>query len=449
MASNHKPYIPTWLRSPRVKGYFPILTVLAGWIVNVNAASFKGLGDLPGGNTTSVAMAVSADGKTVVGYSSSTLSGTRTEAFRWTAGGGMVPLGDLAGGVFNSVANAVSADGTVVVGNSTSTSGVQAFRWTSAGGMVGLGDLPGGNFSSLAYGVSSNGQVVVGYSSSTASGTSTEAFRWTAADGMVGIGVLPGASTFTSRAWAVSGDGSIVVGESRRSTGDIEAFRWSASSGMVGLGDFPSDVFNSIAYAISADGSVIGGRGYSGAKDSFTHEAFRWTQGAGLVQLGFIPCSDWSIVHAAAADGSILVGDPESNTGDCAFIWDEQHGMRNLHQVLTSEFGLNLTGWQLSGARGISSDGKVIAGFGINPSGIFEAWVAELYPHVLSTAISGTNVALSWPTNVGGFILETSLDLAANASWVPVTDVPSMNGDKYVVLQPVSGERKFFRLRKE
>ena len=52
-------------------------------------------------------------------------------------------LGDLPGGSVESWAYAVSPDGSVVVGSSSSSSGQQAFRWTSGQGMVGLGYLPG------------------------------------------------------------------------------------------------------------------------------------------------------------------------------------------------------------------------------------------------------------------------------------------------------------------
>ena len=41
-------------------------------------------------------------------------------------------VGDLTGGATDSVALAVSADGTTVVGQSESTSGSEAFQWTSA-----------------------------------------------------------------------------------------------------------------------------------------------------------------------------------------------------------------------------------------------------------------------------------------------------------------------------
>ncbi len=98
---------------------------------------FTGLGDLPGGEVSSVARAVSADGSTVVGRGT---SASGEEAFRWTLSGGMVGLGDLPGGGFLSNARSVSADGSAVVGSGTSASGLEAFRWTLSGGMVGLGD---------------------------------------------------------------------------------------------------------------------------------------------------------------------------------------------------------------------------------------------------------------------------------------------------------------------
>ena len=66
-------------------------------------------------------------------------------------------LGDLPGGIFWSSGEDVSSNGSTVVGGSASASGYEAFRWTQSGGMVGLGDLAGGVFFSVAYGVSADG----------------------------------------------------------------------------------------------------------------------------------------------------------------------------------------------------------------------------------------------------------------------------------------------------
>lgn len=67
---------------------------------------------------------------------------------------------------------------------------------------------------------------------------------------------------------------------------------------------------------------------------------------------------------------SVVVGKAQD-----AFIWDSANGMRNLTTVLT-DVGLDLTGWALVSARGISEDGLTIVGYG--PTGETEAWLARL-----------------------------------------------------------------------
>jgi hypothetical protein len=52
--------------------------------------------------------------------------------------------------------------------------------------------------------------------------------------------------------------------------------------------------------------------------------------------------------------------------------------MRSLENVLTSHYGLDLTGWELRYATGISDDGLTIVGGGRNPSGQLEGWRAVL-----------------------------------------------------------------------
>ena len=100
------------------------------------AATFSGVGDLPGGSAFSWAEGLSADGTTVVGSST---SASGTEAFRRRQGGEIEGLGDLPGGDFVSVAEAASADGSVIVGwsvdDASHTGAIGAFRWTEALGM--------------------------------------------------------------------------------------------------------------------------------------------------------------------------------------------------------------------------------------------------------------------------------------------------------------------------
>jgi len=52
--------------------------------------------------------------------------------------------------------------------------------------------------------------------------------------------------------------------------------------------------------------------------------------------------------------------------------------MRSVADVLTHDFGLNLSGWTLEGATGISADGDTIVGDGTNPMGNPEGWIATI-----------------------------------------------------------------------
>jgi probable HAF family extracellular repeat protein len=214
-------------------------------------------------------MAVSADGSVVVGLSASDLG---TEAFRWTATGGMVGLGDLPGGVYQSWGFGVSDDGAVVVGTSLSESGNEAFRWDRSTGMVALGDLPDGDFDSRARDASADGSVIVGCGSSALA--TNEAFRWTALEGMIGLGGLPGGDG-SSYAHAVSADGSVIVGRGGGSLG-WQAFVWDEVRGMRVLQDVLEEDFGvelsgwvlSEARDVSADGTTVAGIGRNPAGET-------------------------------------------------------------------------------------------------------------------------------------------------------------------------------------
>jgi probable HAF family extracellular repeat protein len=95
------------------------------------------LGVLPG-QGTSIAQAISANGQVIVGHSGSGPFGGSYLGFRWSSTAGMQPLGDLPGGANLSTAMAVSADGTRIVGYSDSTLGWEPFLWTEAEGMRSL-----------------------------------------------------------------------------------------------------------------------------------------------------------------------------------------------------------------------------------------------------------------------------------------------------------------------
>jgi len=78
-------------------------------------------------------------------------------------------LGDLPGGNFSSFAQGISADGTVIVGASNVASGSEAFIWDNANGMrslsfllTSLGIDLGGLRLTDAMGISADGLTIVG-----------------------------------------------------------------------------------------------------------------------------------------------------------------------------------------------------------------------------------------------------------------------------------------------
>jgi autotransporter-associated beta strand protein/probable HAF family extracellular repeat protein len=283
------------------------------------ASVMIGLGYLPG-QDMSRALGVSADGSTVAGYGQLLNSGTGALAFRWTPSTALVALGNLPGGPNDNFATAASADGSVIVGGAAAAGccGAQAFRWTATTGMIGLNNLPGAT-GAVANSVSADGSVVVGYSSN------NQAFRWTATTGSVGLGFLPG--SISSQAIAVSANGAVVTGVSLDSTTRDQAFRWTTTTGMVAIGSLSGAIFTT-PRALNADGSVIVGTSGSGVN----FQPFRWTQTT---------------------------------------------GMQSIRDTLIAG-GYGPAGWTLQTANGVSADGTVIAGNGIDPDGKNEAWIARI-----------------------------------------------------------------------
>jgi hypothetical protein len=92
-----------------------------------------------------------------------------------------------------------------------------------------------------------------------------------------------------------------------------------------------------------------------------------------------------------SAHGKVVVGKGNSDIGTEAFIWSESNGMRNLSEVLTA-LGADLSGWTLVEAQGISDDELTIVGWGTNPLGYNEAFVA-MVPEPATVLLLATGLA--------------------------------------------------------
>lgn len=138
------------------------------------SSGWTSIGDIPGGASTSYAVAVTDTGDIAACNGSSVDSGASFEAFRW-ANGVIEPLGDLPGGTFQSFATDMTADGSVIIGYSDGTPPpdfryYDAFMWDSAHGMRKLQDvlesdyglkLPGWKLV-IPFAMSRDGQNIVG-----------------------------------------------------------------------------------------------------------------------------------------------------------------------------------------------------------------------------------------------------------------------------------------------
>lgn len=336
--------------------------VLTAWLTGfgsacpVQAASFEAL---PG-----AFWVLSNDGSTVAGTAGPALT---FEPFLWTQTGGIVDyLGVLPG--FNRAGpNGISHDASVVVGTCgfDSDPNYRAFLWTQAG-MVDLGAPPGEG--SAAASVSADGSVVIG-------SFGGDMARWTEAEGWSSLGFSSGGAV------DASADASVLAVESLGG-----AFRWTQETGLAPLGFLPGDTA-SAAFAISSDGSTIVGTSWDSPDDPYpdVFQAFRWTEAEGMVGLGHLQGDDpRSIASAVSDDGAIVVGrsyvDTPTYQGRKASIWDADHGMRDLQQVLIDEYGLGdeLAGWTLKRALAISDDGRVICGNALGPNGSTTSWYAVI-----------------------------------------------------------------------
>jgi uncharacterized membrane protein len=321
---------------------------------DVAAVEFVPLGFL-GRSQDSWASGISGDGRVVVGES-------RSEAFRWTAEDGIVGLAGL-GGFFGTRANAASFNGAVVVGEANTPDGTVGFRWTESEGMVALSGSAG-----WAVDISADGTVIVGLSGEI----------WKQEEGPIPLpdpeccfdGIQPS---------AISADGSVVVG-SAYITSTPSPYRWIDG---VGADIFLQGQPNAYPSDTSADGSVIVGILDYGNDSA---DAFRWTDSDGLEVMP--PPDNYNVpplsaALAVSADGSIIAGHTgQYHTSEYwenldAAVWDEVRGWRRIDEILTRG-GIDPTGWHLSEATDISADGRVVVGYGINPDGNREAWMAVI-----------------------------------------------------------------------
>jgi uncharacterized membrane protein len=124
------------------------------------------------------------------------------------------------------------------------------------------------------------------------------------------------------------------------------------------------------AYACSGSGQTIVGSGNSGAA-----RAFRWSA-AGMINLGVLYTGVESGAKAISGNGLATVGYSDTFFGLRAAMWTPLGGVNSIPDLLAG-YGIDLTGWTLLNASGVSTDGLTSAGTGSGPGGQL-GWVGHL-----------------------------------------------------------------------
>ena len=322
--------------------------------------SFEGLADGNSQVTEVRADDISDDGSVVVGEVLEPIALWR-RVFRWEEGvlevlPGETPAGTFGSDIFPGKVS-VSGDGRVVVVSTRP----HALRledgiWTEV-------ESPKGE--SRIWDVNADGSVLVGWVGTQTSSSYGWPARWD--DGEVTL-LSPGPRNILEEiaTKGVSADGTVAVGMSER-----QAVRWVGTDPRPFLlsddappGDPSWPGRKSWASAASADGSVIVGTRLNKPHDGPVWTAYRWDDGD-IVDLG----NGW--VNDVSDDGQIAVGSGPS-------IWDGSGNHRNLTDMLVNDYRLDLGGWELRDATGISGDGRTVIGWGKDPDGFDADWVLRL-----------------------------------------------------------------------
>jgi uncharacterized membrane protein len=256
-------------------------------------------------------------------------------------------------------AHSLNTDGSIIAGSvfyDVLGDGIerpQAVQWLNRGSAEMLA-MPDGYNSSEARGVSLSGELIVGYAAINEQGQPSDAPTKKKAAYWAGghVNIIDPDSEEISAFTGISDDGSMGIGyvaikEKGGGPKSAMAYQfWDGALTMLHEGDYDGDGIadGSAAYALSTDGSVIGG---SITQIANLETATLWKKGV----LGTY--TEYNVMELLANIGS---------SGQ--------------------------DGWYLHAVTGVSGDGRTIAGWGTDPLGQTQGWVAHI-PAPGSVALIG------------------------------------------------------------
>ena len=302
-------------------------------------------------------------------------------AFYWMPTTGTIFIGGYQG-------MDVSLDGRTIVGIARDTRGIQqAGIWVRAAEWQLLGAprpdaVPCLDFLSGAAGTSDDGRVIVGWAnvatseSNACASANSHAFRWEASTGMTDLGSsVPGQS---SQAKGVSGDGRVVVGSQRSSTGLPQGARWvDGRQELIPAATALPGGFVGTAHAANRDGSVVVGETCRLLATSYLdfQAAWIWTASGGTqclpAPMAIVPEGPNSppvVVRALATslDGHVVVGEQGIGATDTeAVIWIDRTAYYLKDYLRANGVPDAFQRWIKTGSLSdVTPDGRILVGNG-------------------------------------------------------------------------------------
>ena len=223
------------------------------------------------------------------------------------------------------------------------------FRYTTNGVMQVITNTLGGLNGETAA-INESGRIV-GAADIAPGQFETVAFYADANNVMHSLGTFGGTE---SRAENIN-DAGYIVGHSRLTNGQRRAFRHLGNGPLNPATDDLGTLGGnrSQAHAINAAGKVTGTSRIAGNASS---PAFLWVEGIGMTNLGTL---DGNLAFGFAINSNdVVVGWSLTRDNDFdsieAFVWNREHGMRNLNDLVPAGLGL-----RINGAYGINDDGWI------------------------------------------------------------------------------------------
>ncbi len=270
--------------------------------------------------------------------------------------------------------------------------------------------------------------------------------------------VLAGDTLYGTASYGGPGGSGTVFAVRANGTGftNLYSFPATDSSGVNNDGAVPNGLILS--------GNVLYGTTYGGGTwGNGTVFALK-TDGSGFTNLHTFTLTDTNI--GANSDGAFpIVGLVLSgNTLYGTALFGGSAGNGTIFALNTNGAAFtNLYNFTAGDTNGFNSDGanpqaglilsgNALYGTAYNGGSVGKGTVFKLsFLPQLTLMLSGTNAVLTWPTNVAGFSyagynLETTTNLGPPAVWSPVSPSPVVIDGQSVVINPMSGAQRYYRL---